>query len=373
MPPGDGLQARQRMQQPLPQAPGSHGRAGAIEHGQQGSLELAVARGLDEFEVAPRLGIEMQVVVQHDGANAREGDRLGALRLARVHEDLVDGLARERAILQAERFQAPDPEGLAQAVLERLGGEPFRGHGGGGRLQRKNLVPAITERGPPAACGRPSPGCRFEGLAREGHQELAGLDPGQFGPQLVFALALRGDQFARRQIAVGQAEAVLPAGDGREEVVPAIGDQASLDDGPGRHDPYDLPTNESLRLPGVLHLLADGDAEAALDESGQVVLDGVMRYARHRHAAILAGVSARERQLELACREYGILEEELVEVSHPVEQQPLGMLVLEGAVMGQHGGIRRAHGSIVSSAGTASCWRASGRPGLPGPGSDGSS
>ena len=102
----------------------------------------------------------------------------------------------------------------------------------------------------------------------------------------------------------------------------------------GRNNPYDgtsyrrLPA-ALLRLGRVFHLLAHGDAEALADEAREIGLGGMHWHAAHRN--VLALMLAALGQLDVERRRgfLQILEEQLVEIAHAIEQQAIGMRALE--------------------------------------------
>ena len=91
-----------------------------------------------------------------------------------------------------------------------------------------------------------------------------------------------------------------------------------------------------LGLCRVLGLLADGDPEAKADELLQIVVGGMNRHAAHRNVAaeMLAALGERDRQG--AGRLDGVIEEQLVEIAHPVEQQEIGVCGLDLDILLHH-------------------------------------
>jgi len=80
------------------------------------------------------------------------------------------------------------------------------------------------------------------------------------------------------------------------------------------------------------------------DQLGEVALDRVHRHAGHHHR--LAGrLAARgERDVEQAVRLAGVVEEQLVEVAHPVEHQRVRMVRLDAQVLLHHRRVGRQRG-----------------------------
>ena len=99
----------------------------------------------------------------------------------------------------------------------------------------------------------------------------------------------------------------------------------------------DLALDRSLGRGGIADLLADRHRLAELDQLREVLLDRVVR----ARPAILIGSPAdcaalRERDVEQARRLLGVVEEQLVEIAHAVEQEHVGMLRLDAQVLLHH-------------------------------------
>ena len=121
----------------------------------------------------------------------------------------------------------------------------------------------------------------------------------------------------------------------------------------GRHQPHDAPPHDRLgpallRLGRVLELLADRDPEALADQRQQVAFRGVDRHAAHRDILAQMLAAFRQRNVERCRRRDRIIEEQLVEVAHAVEQQRVRMLALDVEVLRHH---RRHHGAFVGVSG----------------------
>ncbi len=85
-----------------------------------------------------------------------------------------------------------------------------------------------------------------------------------------------------------------------------------------------------LGLGGVLHLLAHRDLEAFGDQPLQIAVGGMHRHAAHLDVlAQMALAALGERDVECRRGLFGILEEQLVEIAHPVEQKIARVLGLE--------------------------------------------
>ena len=105
---------------------------------------------------------------------------------------------------------------------------------------------------------------------------------------------------------------------------------------PGRHQPHDVAPDDRLRAPPlrfrrVLDLLADGDAMAERDQPIEIVVGALDRHAAHADVLALVLAALGEHDAERFARDLRVIEEELVEVAHAVEQQAarIGRLDLE--------------------------------------------
>ena len=127
---------------------------------------------------------------------------------------------------------------------------------------------------------------------------------------------------------------VLPAGIDRGEEIIALGDEHPLVEmRAGREDLRDLALDE-LAGPGVFELLADGHLAAVLEDAGDVIVGGVKRQAAHGHA-----VAGGEGQIEDLRAGLGILEEQLVKIAQPEQQERVpGQFALDAAILRHHGG-----------------------------------
>ena len=106
---------------------------------------------------------------------------------------------------------------------------------------------------------------------------------------------------------------------------------------PGGDDTRHLPLHGALALGWVPHLLADGHGFAKAEEPRQVVFCSVVRDPSHGNG--LAGGLAPGRQGDV--KEFrgapGVLVEQLVEVTHAIEEKHLPVLRLQSQILLHHG------------------------------------
>jgi hypothetical protein len=95
-----------------------------------------------------------------------------------------------------------------------------------------------------------------------------------------------------------------------------------------------------LDFAGSPNLLAEGDALALADELRQIPLDSVERHAGHRDRLPGRLPAGRQGDIEQRGRTPCVLEEQLVEISHPVEEQDVRVLALDAQVLLHHGRVR---------------------------------
>ena len=110
---------------------------------------------------------------------------------------------------------------------------------------------------------------------------------------------------------------------------------------PGGDEPHHVAAHDALgaalaRLGRILELLAHRDAMAERDQPVQIFVGAHDRHAAHRHvlAEILAALG--QHDAERARGDLGVLEEHLVEIAHPVEQQAIRIGGLDLDVLRHH-------------------------------------
>ncbi|MCY1236360.1 hypothetical protein D9M72_490110 [compost metagenome] len=101
-----------------------------------------------------------------------------------------------------------------------------------------------------------------------------------------------------------------------------------------RHQAHDVAAHHRfaaalLGLRRVFDLLADCDAEAEADQLLQIIVGGMHRHAAHRNFLSHVLAALRQRDAERARRFDRVLEEQLVEVAHAVEQQRIRVVRLD--------------------------------------------
>ena len=138
-----------------------------------------------------------------------------------------------------------------------------------------------------------------------------------------------------------------------QEIMRARVEQAFLGKRPRRDEADDVTANHRLRpalprLGGVLELLAHSDAMTLGDETLEIVVSRAHRHAAHRNVLALMLAALGERDAERARGDLGVLEEQLVEIAHAVEQEAIGVRRLDLEILGDHW---RGAGSVFSARG----------------------
>jgi hypothetical protein len=123
-------------------------------------------------------------------------------------------------------------------------------------------------------------------------------------------------------------------------------ERLGVQDGARRDNPRDVASDEAPGGSRILDLVADGDLAPRGHEPRDVVLDGVVRHAAHRGLDVGVLVPRGQRDPEHRSGFPGVVEEHLVEVAHPVEQDGVRDPALHLEVLPEHrrgSGRRRAH------------------------------
>ena len=97
---------------------------------------------------------------------------------------------------------------------------------------------------------------------------------------------------------------------------------------PERDQPHHVAAHHAFvaalsRLRRVFELLADRDPVALRDQAVQIFVGALDRHAAHRNVAAEMLAALGQDDAERAGRDFGIVEEQFVEIAHPVEQQAI--------------------------------------------------
>ncbi len=302
-------------------------------------LRRAPRQGAGEFEVGPRRRVDRQsraaILAGRDG----QGRTGRELRPGDVEErrpgrrDLGPGEL-------AEPLQGRDAVLLAQA--------PF---GGGG------LELGLCQGHDGGAALLPEPREGRIGVDRLRQDDLPRVVPGDGAGQVAARDLAQGEAAGgdvHRGEAVGDCPLPgLPAADRQEEVGAGRVEEPVLRDRAGGDEPHDLAADHGfgpalLGLGRILGLLAHRHPVAEGDETVEVVVGPFDRHAAHRDLAARVLAALRQDDAERPGRGIRILEEQLVEVAHPVEQEAVRIGGLDLDVLRHH---RRRAGRVQAGRG----------------------
>ena len=177
-----------------------------------------------------------------------------------------------------------------------------------------------------------------------GIEELARHDARQLIRERIERLELRHLELASGVIHISKA-VLLPLTIHRREVVRLVGIKITPVRDRARTDDLRKPALDELAGDLIANLLTDGHALAGLDEPGDVTLRRVMGHPAHGDA-----VALRERHIQDARRRLRILEEHLVEVPQPEQQDHIPRQIPP------HGEILLHHGSGGGLGHRAASW-----------------
>ena len=302
----------QRRGEPLRQQPRAGGRDGAVDGGKERAAPLAGERA-NKFEIAAGGLVKRERRASRLACRRRERRPLAELRALHIGDrgrgrgqfDAGEGAERGCG-RHAEKCRQPAFRGGAVEHIAR---------------QRRQSRKAAQRR-------------RQLGIAIEriGDDDLAGLDSrnrcGERG-----AVAFGDAEFAGRNINPGQRETILACGATaareRGEIIVALGvEERIFGQRSGRDQPDNVAAHHAFgaafsRLRRIFELLADRDAIAERDQSMQIFIGALDRHAAHRNVGPEMLAAFGQHDTKRARGDFGIIEEQFVEVAHPVEQQAI--------------------------------------------------
>ena len=290
-----------RMGEGFPKGARSERRSRPIEEREEASRGRAV-RGLEQLERGDGRGIE-----PHPFTERERNRRADVLEASGPHLPRV----RQR---RPRRAPAPEGNGGVGVSLERLA-EPGGVTPGDGR--------GIVRR-----------------LCRVVEQDLARAEQGERVPHSLRRNHPRVEA-PRREVQEGDSPVRVPLHE-RRQVARGVGSQGfRIEDRAGRHDAGDVAADEALGGARVLDLVADGDLAARRHELGDVMIDALVRDAAHRRLDVGVLVPGRQRDAEQRRRLLRVVEEHLVEVAHPIEEDGVRDPALHLEVLPEHRGHTR--------------------------------
>ena len=320
---GDGVRVGQRRGQALGQQPAAGAGHRAVDRAQEAALAAAGER-LDQLEVAPGGGVDLQDSARGQPRGGRQARQAALLGQFDIFDDRAGG-GHLGAGEEAEGVQGLD-------AVERL--ETAAG-----------VVAVEARRGQRAQDRLPFGEDLEQGLVLQqglGQQQFARAKPTQGGRQIGRRQGL-GLELAGGDVEPRQAKRAAGLGEGRQMVVAAGVEQLVLGQGAGSHEAHHRPFDHRFGAPllglrWILDLLADGHLEALADEAGEIAVGAVHRHAAHGNVLAQVLAAFGQRDIEGLGGQAGIVEEELVEIAHAIEQEAVRVGPLDFQVLGHHGG-----------------------------------
>ena len=283
--PADRRCVEQRVEEPIAQAARAHRRRRLVEHPEEAPAAVAAER-LEQLEVPARGAVELQEPRGRVGLRSAQVCGAAAVDRIDVRQRSTGRPRRERRQCTIERRGLGQRSGRPRAVGTTCSADVIGNIPRQEQLARREPLELLARRIPALHLGRP------EGTRRE-------VDRGE-----AITRAVRRER--RKQARRRRIEALL------------------LEDRSRRDDADDLALEEPASA--RLRLLADRDRMARRQQPGDVWLRGVRREPAERDLVGIAAVARRQRQVEDGRRRLGVLEEHLVEVAEP-EQQDRGLVL----------------------------------------------
>ena len=237
------------------------------------------------------------------------------LRGLRVVQQRTGGAQRQRGFLPRgdEAGQVAGAEVVAQQLLGAVGVE----------------MPV----GPPSNQRRIRLG---QGERRViGEQDLRRFQPGQLAGQGACG------RFQQAELAAGQVQPGHPhplpfRGQRQQQAVAAVIEQGRISERAGGDDTHHLALHRPLAGGRVTDLFADRHRFAEFHQAGEVLLDGMVGHTGHRDRLAGRLAAPGQRDVDQACRTLGVGKEQLVEVTHAIEQQYVGMRRFQAQILLDH-------------------------------------
>jgi hypothetical protein len=249
---------------------------------------------------------------------------------------LAHGRGERRAASELRALHVADAGGGRRELEPRQRAEAFRG--GQAEISRKPALGrrpvehVARERGHRRQRAQIG-GERAVAVERVRHDDLAWLEPGDVGGK-AGAVAFGDAELAGGNIDPGERETALfahggaRAGDREQVVVALCVEQRVFGERAGRDQADDVAPHHALaaallRLGRVLELFAHRDAMAEGDQAVEIFVGAMDRHAAHGDVAAQVLAALGEHDAEGARRDLGVLEEQLIEIAHPIEQQAI--------------------------------------------------
>ena len=172
-------------------------------------------------------------------------------------------------------------------------------------------------------------------------QQLARFEAFQFTQQIAERVQYLHAKPPAGQIQHRQSIGVTMFGAGRQQIVAPLLQQGLIGNRAGRDDTNHLAFHRPLGPGRIADLLAYGDRFTQSHQPTQVLIHGVHRYTGHGNGFTRRLPAAREGDIQQARGATCVVVEQLVKVSHAIEDQNVRVLGLDAQVLLHHGRVRR--------------------------------
>ena len=327
----DGFQRPPRAAHTFFEQAAAHRRAGMVHHRPKRACSALAVKAAEKLEIAFRHLVKDEVAPLFQRFERRKLGRVLLLRLLEVGHQRPAGLHEFRAFLKAE----------GGGFLHVLGGQ----HPGFGLLEFE-----MTAEGNAHGLHAVQHGEGKRHVTLVGHEQFARSHLERPLLQLLLAGRLYARPCAGGSVHPREAASRrfgIPVKGA--EVIVSLGFEVGILKGRSARDHAgDGALDQPLGLLRVFYLVAYGDLIALFHKLAYVGFGRMPRHAAHGHAALVPA-AAGERELKLARGRFGILEEKLVEIAHAIEEQSIGIFLLDFHVLPVHGGklgLVLAHGIL---------------------------
>ena len=171
------------------------------------------------------------------------------------------------------------------------------------------------------------------------HHQFGCADSVQLRDQLAGRIAFADVELSRRNVEPAQSPAIAVGMRARQHALAVRIQQPVFGQRPRGHDARHAALDRSLRRGRVADLFADRDGSSHAREARQVAVHAVVGHARHGDGTSPRASSGGEGNVEQVRRLAGVVEEQLVEVAHAVEQQDVREFGLDTEVLLHHRGM----------------------------------
>ena len=347
----EGGHVGQRIGQPVGHQSRAHRRDRAIEHGQQRTLAAAVADRAGQLQAAAARFVDL-----HRRADA-------------IRHQPVDVF--QRTLLRFREIVEHGPGGADRLIVSHGRVEAKAVEPSHSKMLGQRLAGGVGGKRPVGPLGRHHPlaEIRRQRLGRLAHQALGRGDASHLVQQFASREAGRHET-AGRQLHPSQPDRIA-GGDGGQIVALARIEQGVVGHRAGADHAGDFTAYEALGLLGIFHLIADRRTVAGGDELAQIALQLMVGKAGHRRG-VLPLVAAGQGKAQRAGRHLGVLEEHLIKIAHPEQEQGVGTRLLCFQILLHHGSGGSGHsedrkgvyGSFQHNLGTAQPRSAAAKPAL---------